>query len=364
MHDFNERYWTNAPDAQHSDMFQCGSDQIVAGTRFHVIERNFCGDSTNLNSHFGIWQDTTMAGDTNIVIRGNVGYNLGSTGIGAVSTKSVMSYNNTFWSVNNNGNNNPLQWYKKSFSTDWPSNAVVANTILSDCPFGSGGSAISILPGVNYISTHNIGFHEGSDPSFISTSDPLFISTTGRNFRLQSGSAAIGGGTYLVWITSSSGSGTSFTVVNAQLLCDGFGIVDGDTVRIGATTTKITSISGNSVKVANSVTWTKLQPVYWGNDPQADIGAFPYASQALKAANLYEDGSNYTVLPTGDARGVWFYVDGIPTTWVSIAPYTATITNGIVTAKAYALYAQTNPVVVATDMHTTLHIQRRGRPDF
>jgi hypothetical protein len=44
---------------------------------------------------------------------------------------------------------------------------------------------------------------------------------------------------------------------------------------------------------------------------------------------------------------VWFYVDGIPTTWVNAAPYAATIASGTVTAKAYALYAQDTPVVDA-----------------
>ena len=52
--------------------------------------------------------------------------------------------------------------------------------------------------------------------------------------------------------------------------------------------------------------------------------------------------------PTGDARGVWFYVNGIPTTWDATSPYSATIASGTVTAKAYALYAQSEPVVTAT----------------
>jgi hypothetical protein len=123
--------------------------------------------------------------------------------------------------------------------------------------------------------------------------------------------------------------------------------VDGDTITVGGTATRIVSITDNSVTVADSVTWTYGMPVYWGTDTTPDIGAFPYGSTELAGASLAQNGDTYTVTPAGDARGVWFYVDGIPAIWDSTAPYTATVPSGNVTAKAYALYAQRNPVVNA-----------------
>jgi hypothetical protein len=355
MHNFNERYWTNAPNAQHSDMFQCGSDQIVAGTRFHVIERNFCGDSTNLNSHFGIWQDTMQAGDTNITIRGNVGYNFGSTGIGVISAGHVVSYNNTFYKMQQAAGGTVLQWYKKSYSSNYPTLCMAANTIIDDYGLGNGDTIYVQTVGNNPVIQNNLGYLAGTDPSFVSTSNPMFVDPVNHDFHLQAISPANNAGANVVWVTSSNGSGTSFGVNDAQLLCDGFGMVDGDTITLAnGQTTWVTNITANILNVSTSVTWTKNMAVYWGKYSRADIGALPFGSKTLSTARLYQTGNDYSVGTTGDARGVWYYVDGIPTTWVSTPPFTATITSGIVTAKAYALYAQPNPVVVAIITHGTL----------
>lgn len=347
LHDYSDSYWTNAANSFHSDMFQPGSDGVAVGTQNHLYERNFCGDSPHINSHFGIWQDTVSAGDNNILIRGNVGFNFGSTAVGVVSTDDVHVYNNSFYKMCQAVVGTTLIWYKQGSSSDYPDGALGANTIIFDD--GLGTDAISIQSGSSGgILTHNIGYLAGTESSYVSTSDPLFIDPENRDFRLQSGSPAIDAGTNLVSITSLDGSGTSFDVNDGQLLIDGWGMVDGDTVTINGTTTRVTTISENTVMVADSVTWTQDDPVYWGTDTAPDIGAFPYGSAELTAASIIRAEDTYTVHVTGDARGVWFYVDGIPTTWDSTAPYAATIASGTVTAKAYALYAQESPVVSAT----------------
>jgi hypothetical protein len=348
----------NATDSSwHSDMFQDGSDGLAVGTRFHIYERNFCGDSIEANSHFGIWQDTVGAGDTNIVIRGNVGFNLGESGVGVLSTDHVVCYNNDLYAISVDGTANSTYgscyaFYKQSTSSDYSLNNMVANCIIHTTS-DSVGSPIWIDTGSSATKTHNLGFNTYFDSSFVSTNDPKFIdpSTNKRNFRLQAGSPAIGAGTNVIWVTSAGGTGTSFAVNDSQLLCDGWGLVEGDRITTGGSTTTVTNISlgNNTLYVRDSVTWTNLQSVYWGTDVGPTIGALPYGSTQLTAAAMFQSGSSYTVTTSGDARGVWFYVDGIPTTWISPAPFTANITNGVVTAKAYALYAQANPVVTATN---------------
>ncbi len=352
-HDYRDWYYTNAPGSNHSDQFQCGSDGVAVGTRYHIIERNFCGDSAEANSHFGIWQDTVQAGDTNILLRGNVGFNFGNGACGAISTKNFRAYNNTFFQITNG---NAFVVYKYSSSSDCPMNPMLVNTIID--AMGATSTSIYFDPCIiNFISLNNLGFECPFDSSFIVTNDPMFVSpnTPIRDFHLQSGSPAIGVGTNVVWIRSPNGSGTSFTVNDSQLQCDGWGMVDGDTITVGGTTTVITNISwgDNTVRVRNSVTWTNGQAVYWGKQSTVDIGALPYGSKALTGATISQSGNTYTVTTTGDARGVWFYVDGIPTIWVPSPPFTSTITNGTVTAKAYALYAQANPVVTATNAVAT-----------
>ena len=101
--------------------------------------------------------------------------------------------------------------------------------------------------------------------------------------------------------------------------------------------------------VASSVSWSQNTPVYWGDrGDQRDLGAYPHGANYLTAATLSQNGTTYTVTTTGDARGVWFYVDGIPTIWDYDAPFTATIASGTVTARACALYAQQRSVVVGS----------------
>lgn len=351
--DFKESYWTNAADAQHADMFQPGSDQVVTMMRNHLYEANFCGDSTNLNSHFGIFQDTMYAGDTNVLIRGNVGYLFGSSAIGVISAGHVASVNNTFYKVAQYGGVEPLVWYKKSYQTNYPDKCICLNTLIDDIGGAPTAIAFSISSAQSSWAANNLGHTAGSHTSYVSTADPLFQDAANKAFRLQSNSPAINAGTNVVWITSANGSGTSFDVNDGLLLCDGWGMVEGDTVTIGSTTTRVAGIRNNTVSVVASVTWTQNQAVYLGTDTTPDIGALPYGSSDLTRATLTQSGSTYTVNTTGSTRGVWFYVDGIPMVWDSTPPFSATFTNGTVTAQAYALYAQAIPVVAATASRST-----------
>jgi hypothetical protein len=110
--------------------------------------------------------------------------------------------------------------------------------------------------------------------------DPLFVNEGGRDFSLQDQSMAIDAGTYLTR-TLASGSGTEIQVEDAGYFFDGFGIVEGDQIRLGGEsgTARILSVDylANTVTVDRELTWSAGQGVslaYHGGAP--DIGAYEF----------------------------------------------------------------------------------------
>lgn len=348
MHDYADAYCPVAHGHTHSDMFQPGSDGYNAASKNHVYERNFMGDSIEANSHVILLQDNqhaTTGVDTNFLIRGNVAFNIGDGFCGGFGTDKISMYDNSVYDMSH-ATAGSIVFFNNT--TSGSLDVRVWNMVIQDYNIAS--INIQVLAAGTLTAANNIGHQAGAHASYVSTSDPLYVNPASgtRNFRLQASSPAINAGKAdIITITTASGSGTSFDVNDGQLLCDGFGIAEGDVVTINATTTRVTGISGNTVTVAASVSWTQNDPIFWGTDNDPDIGALPYGSTALTAATISTNGTTYTVTVTGDARGVWFYTNGIPSHFDYETPYQATL-DYAVTAKAYALYAQETSVVDAT----------------
>ena len=107
------------------------------------------------------------------------------------------------------------------------------------------------------------------------------------DLRLQSNSPCIDAGGPLTTISSPSGSGTVFTVVDAGYFMDGWGIarVQGDLIQIVGTSrrARISNVNyaTNTITVDATLTWTRGQGIalaYEGAAP--DAGAFEYGSQS------------------------------------------------------------------------------------
>ena len=106
--------------------------------------------------------------------------------------------------------------------------------------------------------------------------DPLFVDVASRDFRLRQDSPAIDAGGALT-NTRSSGSGTSIPVNDARYFTDGFGLQDGDLIRVGNDTVRVTAVNynTNTLTVDANISWNNNDPVnydYAGNGP--DIGAY------------------------------------------------------------------------------------------
>ena len=126
-------------------------------------------------------------------------------------------------------------------------------------------------------------WEQASDPKFTDVATTYTATTVGKpDLTLQATSPCINAGAFLTKVTSASSSGTSFTVADPWFFQAGFtGVagVSGDYVQLAGQTTqaKILSISGSTITVDTSLTWTLNQGIslpYSGSAP--DIGAYEY----------------------------------------------------------------------------------------
>jgi hypothetical protein len=115
---------------------------------------------------------------------------------------------------------------------------------------------------------------------------PPYAPMTPPVFSLPPGSPAIAAGKWPATIASASGAGTSFTVNDARWFFAGMQAasrtVPGDTIQLQgqAATAVIAAITGNTITVSTSLTWTNGQGValpYYGTAP--DVGSQAYQPQ-------------------------------------------------------------------------------------
>ncbi len=127
--------------------------------------------------------------------------------------------------------------------------------------------------------------------------DPLFVSEAETpiesDLHLQAASPMIDVGQWLTIITSSTGSGTSFTVTDAKFFFDGYGLVKGDVIQLEGQEELIriarVDYNTNTITVGSSITWTQGLGValpYNGNKP--DMGAYEYMSASSGGQTPYK----------------------------------------------------------------------------
>jgi hypothetical protein len=97
----------------------------------------------------------------------------------------------------------------------------------------------------------------------------------------------------LTQISSATGSGSQFNVQDAGYFSDGWGIIEGDEIRLHGSTqvARITRVdySSNTISVDRALTWTQNQGVSLVyNGTATDIGAFEFggASRPEPPRNL------------------------------------------------------------------------------
>lgn len=290
-----------------SEPYTIGGEQLAAA--FNMYEGNYVANNIGGNAHVFLAQGDSCTGCTNLIIRFNHAYNIGTywllNDLGTFN--HVKDYNNTFSTAQTppedllsflqtntygaakndlwyNGSPNHTEWYDVDATTGFSDGHNLAyNT--------------SCAPTCTFSTINGFGMgHAGVEN--ITNQDPKFVNATS-DWHLQAGSPAIGAGGPLTTASGSGSGSKTLVVADADYFQDGMGLtavgVQPDWIRIGSSTTvQISSVnySSKTITLANSASWNSGDPVYLyknssgntmltGSNP--DIGAFPYQNSG---ANL------------------------------------------------------------------------------
>lgn len=274
----------------HIDGWQgyCTGDTPAAeSANYLVIENNYMYDVQFANVHFSLINGTdTCGGTTDIIVRGNTAYNIGSQFYSALAASQGpayyhKAYNNTVVNFSDPADHLAIEF--QGVTTSSTINNILYNAGVDSSPYyGYDLKSGDATSGGDY----NLGYFTSGTKTWSSpinaeahhvlNQDPLFVSSTS-NFHLQAGSPALGAGGPLTSVAGSdSGTGTSLVVNDSHFFQDSYGItgVQADWIRIGASTTvQISSIdyATNTITLANSVSRSASDPVYLYKDSSGNI---------------------------------------------------------------------------------------------
>ncbi len=351
-------YPNSSPFPHHTDSFQ--SYESTRPLRQFLYERNW--DQDNLDSVAGTNAHGVLiqAGSSSefgwAILRFNVLLRTGGTAYQFQNVDGIYGYNLTSVAMQSGASG----IWRSAVTYDSPGGGHLhqwRNNTWAFAPNTASGIFTSTYAPTGFSADFQHRFDAGALPAGVNNvpdSDPLFVARSGGDYRLQSGSPLRARGGPLTTATSSGSNATSLSVADAGGLFDGWGIAEGDIIRIGAGEfVRIASIdyAANVVTLAAARTWAAGDPIrVKGMD---DIGALPHAyAQPVTVSN-----TTSAALPSGSVtltatvgnpdavRMVEFLVDGRPVGLDHDAPYAVAWTSDggahSIEARAYSLWAGT-----------------------
>lgn len=248
---------------------------VGLGCEYNLIERNTMGFCYEAGA-FSIRSSNNIVRH-NVVYKSGHGFQIANyTDAYAFKADSNKIVHNSFFANGYGASYYP--WFSPIyFAEDGPGDPIgniVKNNIFWRNKADSIGlqdvSAASNTIGSNYWQTGN------DYPEWLDTSVTQMLTDT-PTLVLAPVSPCRDSAGYLTDITSSSGSGTSFTVTDAGYFCDGFEMISGDTIKIkGKETAVVTDVNyaTKTITVLESITWAQGDSVgykFTGNAPDYGI---------------------------------------------------------------------------------------------
>jgi hypothetical protein len=257
---------------------------------------NICGSDRDTTSLPRIYHNGIKVASQNCIVRNNILANNGNFLISSFENGKVAFSNRIY---HNTIHANHAGWQAQSadssaFSDNIAKNNIISENIELNLAFGSNiQESDNLFIRNNFYGSSSVRYKmkagldkiESTYPEFQDNLNlnPRFNDAADLDMTLRSDSPMIDAGAWLTNVTSSSGSGTAFTVSDARYFSDGFGIIQGDTIQLQgqSTTMKIVKIDyrANKIVVDRQISWKKgdgLSLAYSGNAP--DIGAKEYGS--------------------------------------------------------------------------------------
>jgi hypothetical protein len=281
---------------------------ISEGSTFNVYSGNTFLDVGAINfgsgsgTAFGIhlWghYSTTLPVDQNLIIRKNVVANALTCGFTFAGNtyQNIYIYHNTFYQDSSNQvtygilnthnagtyihdiilNNIGDGYATPGVVFSDPGQAYTALTLDYNLWRNPSGAPLYAWNGSTYTTLSAFQSATGYDLHSLNV-NPLFTNPSTKDFTLQSSSLAIDAGRFLTTTVGTGTSSTLVTVADAGFFHDGYGMVSGDTIRVGSQTVTITAVNyaANTLTVTPAISWSSGQGVslpYSGSAP--DLGAF------------------------------------------------------------------------------------------
>jgi len=118
------------------------------------------------------------------------------------------------------------------------------------------------------------------------------------DYILTSSSPGYQDGVRLTYAVGNGSSSTSLTVNDAGYFCDGFGLIDGDTIYVGGTEAKITSVDydTNQITLESAISWSNGDDVGYAANPSIGVLAQAGSTGVISGDKVVADaGPNQTV---------------------------------------------------------------------
>lgn len=316
-----------------------------------IVEGIFSRDTTSDNHHFLQIRDQNLTGKYNgLICRFNVLYNMNSIGENQ-NFGNERVYNNTFFRTTN-PSPNLARWFRDANVTA-EDNIYINNSFTRSTSNSERHSPLYTSRGASITAEFNHEYLSGDlqGSNNLENTEPLFTDPASLNFMPKFSSPLNNSERHMALAMNNGSDDIELIVDDSDYFTDGWGIVEGDLIKIGESDwVRILSINylTETINLAYPRSWNSGDPIFlFGTQV---IGALEYRENGYDLHGFItniDNGHSWEVKVNNPdlCRMVIFYEDGIPQEPDYDAPYIYTSSGGLVNAKVYARFASSVPVI-------------------